>query len=84
MDLDEDGTVEIVVPRDERLQIWHADGTLVRQHEVDGRIWSSPVVVDLLQREARALAAQINPFDRALRRPSEALGSAAAGGQNRS
>lgn len=40
-----------------------------------------PVVVDLLQREARALATQINPFDRALRRPSEALGS--AGGQNR-
>ncbi|WP_395703386.1 IclR family transcriptional regulator [Aquabacterium sp.] len=33
-----------------------------------------PVVVDLLQREARALAAQINPFDRALRRPADSLG----------
>ncbi|WP_088284226.1 IclR family transcriptional regulator [Ideonella sp. A 288] len=33
-----------------------------------------PVVVDLLQREARALAAQINPFDRTLRRPAEGLG----------
>lgn len=43
-----------------------------------------PVVVDLLQREARALATQINPFDRALRRPSEALGGASsAAGQNR-
>jgi DNA-binding IclR family transcriptional regulator len=34
-----------------------------------------PVVVDLLQREARALAAQINPFDKALRRPARALRS---------
>lgn len=33
-----------------------------------------PVVVDLLQREARALQAQINPFDRTLRRPADALG----------
>jgi len=35
-----------------------------------------PVVVDLLQREASALARQINAFDRALRRPSDALGGA--------
>lgn len=35
-----------------------------------------PVVVDLLQREARALATQINPFDRTLRRPADALGGA--------
>lgn len=34
-----------------------------------------PVVVDLLQREARALSAQINPFDAALRRPSDSLGA---------
>lgn len=39
-----------------------------------------PVVVDLLQREARALSAQINPFDRSLRRPAEALGSGAPAG----
>jgi len=32
-----------------------------------------PVVVELLQREARALAPQINPFDRSLRRPADAL-----------
>jgi DNA-binding IclR family transcriptional regulator len=37
-----------------------------------------PVVVDLLQREVRALAGQINPFDRTLRRPADALGAAPA------
>lgn len=35
-----------------------------------------PVVIELLQREARALSAQINPFDRALRRPSDSLAAA--------
>lgn len=34
-----------------------------------------PVVIELLQREARALSAQINPFDAALRRPSDSLGA---------
>ena len=38
-----------------------------------------PVVVELLQREARALSTQINPFDRSLRRPAEALGGSAHG-----
>ena len=38
-----------------------------------------PVVVDLLQREARALAGQINPFDRTLRRPADALGTRPGG-----
>ena len=37
-----------------------------------------PVVVSLLQREAHVLAAQLNPFDRTLRRPADALGGAAA------
>ena len=32
-----------------------------------------PVVIQLLQREAKALQAQINPFDRTLRRPADAL-----------
>ena len=32
-----------------------------------------PVVIELLQREARALSAQINPFDAALRRPADSL-----------
>ena len=35
-----------------------------------------PVVIELMQREARALSAQINPLDRALRRPTEELGAA--------
>ena len=38
-----------------------------------------PVVVELLQKEARALAAQINPFDRTLRRPADSLGGTRAG-----
>ncbi len=33
-----------------------------------------PVVVELLQREARTLSALINPFDRSLRRPADSLG----------
>ena len=32
-----------------------------------------PTVVELLQREARAIGAQINPFDPTLRRPSQSL-----------
>jgi DNA-binding IclR family transcriptional regulator len=32
-----------------------------------------PTVVELLQREARAIGAQVNPFDPALRRPSQSL-----------
>jgi hypothetical protein len=46
-DLDGDGTNEIIVARDELLQIWHLDGELVRSLEVEGRIWASPVVADL-------------------------------------
>lgn len=34
-----------------------------------------PVVIELLQREARAISERTNPFDRALRRPAEALRS---------
>lgn len=33
-----------------------------------------PVVIQLLQREAKALSQQINPFDRTLRRPADGLG----------
>jgi hypothetical protein len=46
-DLDGDGTKEIIVPRDELLQIWHLDGALVSSEPMGGRIWSSPVVADL-------------------------------------
>jgi DNA-binding IclR family transcriptional regulator len=32
-----------------------------------------PTVVELLQREATAIGAQLNPFDRTLRRPAQSL-----------
>lgn len=47
-DLDGDGTSEIVVARAARLSVWHSDGSLEWQVDVDGRIWASPVVADLL------------------------------------
>lgn len=47
-DLDGDGQMEIVVTRDDLLNVWHADGSMVFQGETEGRIWASPVVVDLL------------------------------------
>jgi hypothetical protein len=46
-DLDGDGTNEIIVPRDALLSVFHLDGEIVAQHEMPGRIWSSPVVADL-------------------------------------
>lgn len=46
-DLDEDGTQEIIVARDELLLVWHADGNEQWRGQGDGRIWSSPVVLDL-------------------------------------
>jgi hypothetical protein len=47
-DLDADGTLEIVVPRGELLVVWHTDGTVAWRATLPGRIWSSPVVADLL------------------------------------
>ena len=38
-----------------------------------------PVVIELLQREARKISAKVNPFDRAVRRPTESLRMAAPG-----
>jgi FG-GAP-like repeat len=46
-DLDGDGKNEIIVPRDERLEVWNADGSLKWTYTAKGRIWSSPVVADL-------------------------------------
>ena len=46
-------------------------GTLTNRLNAD----RLPVVIELLQREAKALSAQINPFDAALRRPSGSLGA---------
>ncbi len=50
-DLDGDGTPEIIAPRDELLLVWHADdagNNVVWRASTGGRIWSSPVVADLL------------------------------------
>lgn len=48
VDLDGDGTPEILAPRDELLLGWHLDGTVVfRATNPTGRIWASPVVADL-------------------------------------
>ncbi len=47
-DLDGDGTTELIVARAGRLSVWHSDGSLIWQAEVAGRIWSSPIVGDLL------------------------------------
>ena len=47
-DLDGDGTRELVVPRHELLLVWHVDGTVAWKATLPGRIWSSPVVADLL------------------------------------
>jgi hypothetical protein len=46
-DLDEDGTVEIIVARAGVVLGWHIDGSIVFEQEVDGRCWASPVVADL-------------------------------------
>jgi hypothetical protein len=48
VDLDGDGTSEILVPRDELLLGWHMDGTVVFRAQTAGRIWASPVVADFL------------------------------------
>ena len=51
-DLDGDGIIEIVVPRDELLVAWHATsnggGVVAWKQTMPGRIWSSPVVADLV------------------------------------
>ncbi len=64
------GAAVPVFDRNGRIAAALSVGTLTQRLEGD----RLPVVVELLQREASALAAQINPFDRALRRPAEALG----------
>jgi len=71
-DLDGDGTVEIVVPRHELLLVWHAvpggGGEVAWRQTMPGRIWSSPVVADLVASKpglevAVASRGQIFAFD---------------------
>jgi hypothetical protein len=47
-DLDEDGAIELVVPRHDQLIVWRTDNTVAWRQALPGRIWSSPVVADLL------------------------------------
>ncbi len=47
-DLDGDGTAEIIVPRDDLLIAWHSDNSIAWKATLPGRIWSSPVVADLV------------------------------------
>ncbi len=48
-DLDGDGESEILAPRHNLLLGWHLDGSEVFRGEIDGgRIWSSPIVADLV------------------------------------
>jgi hypothetical protein len=51
-DLDGDGTNEIVVARAGLLLAWHIDGSVAMRFEVDGRIWASPIVADLVPSHA--------------------------------
>lgn len=63
VDLDGDGTVEIAIARHNRLNVWHADGSMVFQGGTEGRIWSSPVVVDLVpDRPGLEIAAAAGAF----------------------
>lgn len=48
VDLDGDGTAEIIAGRDELLLAWHVDGTVVFRQETGGRIWAPVVVADLV------------------------------------
>ncbi len=47
-DLDGDGTMEIIAPRENRLYVWHLDGEVVFRGDTQGRIWAPPVVADLV------------------------------------
>lgn len=72
-----DGTVGVAVP------VFDAAGNVVAAlsvgtHEARLNGERLPVVVDILSREARDLSPLINPFDRSLRRPADALRTADA------
>ncbi|MCD4793823.1 MAG: VCBS repeat-containing protein [Bacteroidales bacterium] len=47
-DIDNDGTQEILAARGDLLLGWHLDNEIVFRAQTGGRIWSSPVVADLL------------------------------------
>jgi len=51
-DLDGDGTNEILSARSGLLIGWHLDGEVVFRAEVEGRIWASPIVADIVPERA--------------------------------
>jgi hypothetical protein len=51
-DLDGDGTREIIAARSGRLLAFHLDGSIEFSLDVDGRIWASPVVADVIPEHA--------------------------------
>ena len=51
-DLDGDGEREILAARSGRLLAFHLDGSIVFSFDVDGRIWSTPVVADVIPEHA--------------------------------
>ena len=65
------GAAVPVFDRNQRVVAALSVGTLANRLNAD----RLPVVIELLQREARKISAQANPFDRALRRPGESLGA---------
>jgi DNA-binding IclR family transcriptional regulator len=69
------GAAVPVFDRNQRVVAALSVGTLANRLNAD----RLPVVIDLLQREARKISAQVNPFDRALRRPAESLGTPRTG-----
>ena len=51
-DLDADGTPEIIAARSNVVLGWHLDGSIVFRGDVSGsRVWSSPIVADLVLSE---------------------------------
>ncbi len=51
IDLQGDGTPEILAARHGVVLGWHIDGSIVFRATVTGRIWSSPIVADLVSSE---------------------------------
>jgi DNA-binding IclR family transcriptional regulator len=66
------GAAVPVLDRNQRVVAALSVGTIANRLNAD----RLPIVIELLQREARKISAQVNPFDRALRRPAESLGVA--------
>jgi len=71
------GAAVPVFDRNQRVVAALSVGTIASRLNAD----RLPVVIDLLQREANKISERVNPFDRALRRPAEALGSWGGGGR---